>query len=177
MAVLSTAALGGIIALTIHANASRDAQVQLDDVTTMVTGLQDVPWQLASSTNKTPAQVASEMATTEHGVTRRLSQSEQSFPIAELAGVRSLADRDFGLLGRELSLLGRRRVAAATRLEPARFRIEDGLVDALERADSAYHQEAVTSEIEATAGSGVIVLMLLCGFAGGRGADRRTERQ
>jgi len=165
MALLSTAALGGIVALTIHANAGRDAQVQLDGLTAMVSGLQDVPWQLASSTDKTPAQVASEMATTERSVTRRLSQSEQSFPIAELAWVRSLAGRDFGLLSQELSLLGGHRVAAATRLEPARFRIEDRIVGALGRAESAYHQEAVKSEIEATAGSGVIVLMLLCGFA------------
>jgi PAS domain S-box-containing protein len=162
--LLSTAALGGIVALMIHANASRDAQVQLDAVTTMVDGLQDVPWQLASSTDKTPAEVAVDMAATEHGVTRRLSQLEHSFWITQLAGVGSLLGRNFGLLGDERSLLGRHQLAAATRLEPSRFRIQDRVVRALERADSAYHQEAVKSEIEATAGSAVIVLMLLCGF-------------
>jgi CheY-like chemotaxis protein/signal transduction histidine kinase len=163
--VLSVAAMSAIVELSLRADASRQAQIKLDDVAIDVNQLQNMPWRLASSRSQTPAQIASAMAALESRTRSQLSALVRDTYVPELAPLNRLLRTNFVLLGDELAALGRHQVTQAQVFEPDRFHSQDLIVAALNSADGAYHDRAVRSEIEAAAGSGVIVLLLLGGFA------------
>jgi CheY-like chemotaxis protein len=162
--LLSVAASSAIVVLSLRADVSRQAQVKLDDVTSDVIQLQNMPWRLASASAQTPAQIASAMNALETGTVAQLSALRRSAYVSELAPLAGLFHTNFALLAVELTLLSRHRVTKAEMIEPRRFTSEDMIVDALNRTDRAYHARAVRSEIEAAVGSGVSVLLLLGGF-------------
>jgi signal transduction histidine kinase/ActR/RegA family two-component response regulator len=163
--VLSIVALAAVIGLSIHASTSRDAQVKLDDVSIGLNDAQDVPWQLASSTTKTPAQVRGELRAAEGAVRRSLVDLQRHFWIAQLGDVSAPLRRNSALLDSELVLLAHHQIARATRLEPARYRTHRQVATSIDHADAAYSSAATTAEIEAAGGSAAIVLLLLAGFA------------
>jgi signal transduction histidine kinase/ActR/RegA family two-component response regulator len=162
--LLSVVASSAIVALSVRADASRQAQIKLDDVATDVTQLQNMPWRLASSSAQSPAQIGADMAALKSSTLSQLSALRRSAYVPELARLGRPLRTNFALLGAELVLLSRHRTARAQAIEPHRFQTQDLIVEALDSADRAYHARAVRSETEAAVGSGVIALLLLGGF-------------
>jgi signal transduction histidine kinase/ActR/RegA family two-component response regulator len=161
---LSAVASSAIVVLLVRADASRQAQIKLDDVATDVIQLQNMPWRLASSSSQSPAQIAAAMAVLKSSTLSRLSALRRDAYVRELAPLGGLLRTNFALLGTELALLGQHRTNGAQAIEPHRFHTQDRIVVALDRADRAYHARAVRSETEAAVGGGAIALLLLGGF-------------
>lgn len=163
--VVSVAGMSVIVELSLRADASRQAQTKLDDVASDVNQLQNMPWRLASPSSQTAAQIAGAMAALESSTRSRLAALRRDAYVPELTPLSGLLRTNFALLGAELALLRRHQVTRAQTFEPRRFRTQDLIVTTLNGADRAYHGRVVRSEIEAAAGSGAIVLVLLGGFA------------
>jgi CheY-like chemotaxis protein len=162
--LVSVAASSAIVVLSLRADASRQAQVKLDDLTSDVIQLQNMPWQLASPSAQTPAQISTAMKALETGSFAQLSSLRRSAYVSELAPLSGLFHTNFALLAVELALLRRHHVTRAQAIDPQRFNSQHRIVDALNKSDRAYHDRAVRSEIEAAVGSGAIILLLLGGF-------------
>jgi signal transduction histidine kinase/CheY-like chemotaxis protein len=163
--VVSAAAMVAIVELVLRADASREAQVKLDDVETDINQLQSLPSQLASSSSQTSTQVANAAAALESSMRSRLSALERDASVPQLRQLDGLLHTNFALLGAELASLGRHQVKQARTIAGRRFHSQDLIDAALDGADHAYQTKAVESEIEAVGGSGTIVLLLLAGFA------------
>jgi signal transduction histidine kinase/CheY-like chemotaxis protein len=163
--VVSAAAMVAIVELVLRADASREAQVKLDDVETDISQLQSLPSQLASSSSQTSTQVANAAAALESSMRSRLSALERDASVPQLRQLDGLLHTNFALLGAELASLGRHQVKQARTIAGRRFHSQDLIDAALDGADHAYQTKAVESEIEAVGGSGTIVLLLLAGFA------------
>ncbi|MHB1568036.1 MAG: hybrid sensor histidine kinase/response regulator [Solirubrobacteraceae bacterium] len=158
-------AMAAIIGLTVNAGGRRDAQIQLANVAATINELQNLPWKLASSSDVNPAQITASIAGGESQVLAELARLRRDKSILELAEVERLATANFRWLSAELSLLTRQQINSASRLEAARFRSQDMLLAAIGRAQNAYENQAVGAEIDAVAGTAVIIVALLGGFA------------
>jgi len=166
LAVVAAAiALATIVALTVNAGDRRNAQIELTNVGATINELQDLPWKLVSSSQANPASVTAEVSAGEAHVRAVLSGLRRDEAVPQLVRIQSLARANFAWLSAELSLLSRQEVSAATRLETDRFRSQDTLQSAIDRAKAAYRDQAVSAVVDAVTGTAAIILTLLGGFA------------
>jgi signal transduction histidine kinase/ActR/RegA family two-component response regulator len=163
--LVALAAAATIVALILHADGKRAAQLKGGDVATDIAALQNMPWRLVTYNAESDQAVLSQVRMLERRITVQLADLQRSAPTPSLGPLDRLLNVNFRLVGREASLLSANRTAQATQLEALRFRSQDQITDALNRTDLAYHDAAVTSEIYAAVGAALIVLLLLSGFA------------
>jgi signal transduction histidine kinase/CheY-like chemotaxis protein len=162
--VISVVAVAGIIGLAVHANGTRGNQVKLDGITIDVNQMQNTPWRLVDFNSESNSEVAAQLGGLEHSVGTQLAGLERNASIPELKPLHQLIRANFLVLTTELALLRADRTGQAQALEPRRFATQDRLLAALDRADNTYGSNAVGTEIQATAGSVLIILLLISGF-------------
>jgi signal transduction histidine kinase/ActR/RegA family two-component response regulator len=166
--VVALCAISAVVALSWHANGSRDNEANVDDVMAQVNTLQNMPWRLQISLrapgSESAGTVAARMDVLERRVRQEIDAQVRKAPVDALVGIDSALTANFGSLNYLLALIERGESTQANLLYPAAFTSHDRVAAALERATVQYHADGDDILWEATVGTIAVLLLLLGGF-------------
>jgi diguanylate cyclase (GGDEF)-like protein len=163
-------AIAAIVDLHLRDAAARDAQLQLSTLRSDLSRLQGAPLKSSASTGGSPEIARDLMKTGKRKVALTLAALRRESPVAALDGIAKPLRADYAALD-GIYAVGASGASASVGAQKAAqlvglAALEEGRVEAvLNVASRQYDHRASAADARVTAGSAVVILLLLLGFA------------
>ena len=161
---LSVLSIAGVIGLIARASSSRDAHLKLTSIEAQLSTLQAAPWSPLIRPD-VPLVSRKALEARERPIVTQLERLSITDPAPSLKTALRAMDRNFVALERVRAVIARHDpLRAATLLpEPERYRV--AATRGLRQAGAVYNQRAARSLAVASAGSGLVISLLLAAFS------------
>lgn len=167
-AVLAIAALGAVLALSWHADTTRDNEGRLQSIIAKLGAVEETPWRyqtsLASGQSLTAPVVMQRLGSAQQAIVSDLHALRQSAPTPALAAVERPLRFNFAGLGAMVRIIASGNLIGLQTAANTVFRTFDTVVAALHLAESEYQSRADGTLWQATIGTALVIALLLGGF-------------